>query len=122
MKHWYLMLWCRRLGRRMSQNERPNSCTVEIRCCSEDPAFDALAALGGQTVPMPFWQDLQGSDEVLSDLGALTTGKITATSDTAVIHNRGKAWSTNDLAGALAGSDPARQIAELVVTKPPHSN
>jgi hypothetical protein len=79
-----------------------------------DPAFDILASGGGQTTPMPFWQDLQGSDEVLSDTGSLSTGKITAVSDVAVIHNRGKAWSTNDLAGVLAGSDPARQIAELV--------
>jgi len=79
-----------------------------------DPAFDALASGGGQTTPMPFWQDLQGSDEVLSDTGSLTTGKITAASDVAVINNRGKAWSTMDLAGILAGSDPARQVAELV--------
>jgi hypothetical protein len=79
-----------------------------------DPAFDILASGGGQTTPMPYWQDLQGSDEVLSDTGSLSTGKITASSDSAVLHNRGKAWSTNDLAGVLAGSDPARQIAELV--------
>jgi hypothetical protein len=79
-----------------------------------DPAFAALAAGGGQTINMPFWQDLTGSDQVLSDTGALTTKKIVATQDAAVLHNRGDAWSTSDLAGILAGSDPMGTIAILV--------
>ena len=79
-----------------------------------DPAFAQIAAAGGQTVNMPFWQDLTGSDQVLSDLTSLTTKKITATQDAAVIHNRGDAWSTNDLAKYLSGDDPMGRIADLV--------
>jgi hypothetical protein len=78
------------------------------------PEFDALAGAGGQTVNMPFWNDLSGDDQVLTSGGSLTTKKLTTGKDLAVIHNRGDAWSYNDLAGLLAGSDPAAAIADLV--------
>ena len=75
--------------------------------------FDALAQGGGSTVNMPFWQDLSGADEVLSDSGSLTPAKISATKDIAVMNQRGKAWSTNDLAKFLSGDDPMSAIVDL---------
>lgn len=81
---------------------------------NQDPEFAMRAAAGGQTVNMPFWQDLSGDDQVLSDSGALTTKKIAASADIAAIHNRGDAWQTNDLAGLLAGDDPMAAIGDLV--------
>lgn len=71
---------------------------------------------GGTTVNMPFWADLDGDDEVLSDTNALTPGKISAKKDVAVLHFRGKAWSANDLAAQLSGDDPMGAIAELVAS------
>jgi hypothetical protein len=41
---------------------------------------------------MPFWQDLSGDDEVLSDTDPLDTDKIVASQDVAVLLMRGKAW------------------------------
>lgn len=76
--------------------------------------FDALANEGGRTVNMPFWQDLSGEEEVLSDTGSLTPAKIAASKDVAAMLQRGKAWSTNDLAGILAGSDPMGAIVDRV--------
>lgn len=76
--------------------------------------FDALASGPGKTVNMPFWNDLTGEDEVLSDTSALTPGKIVAAQDVAVKLMRGRAWSTNDLAGELAGDDPMSAIGDLV--------
>lgn len=81
---------------------------------SRSEEFDRLASSGAYTVNMPFWNDLTGEDEVLSDSGALTPGKITADQDVAVILRRGRAWGVNDLAKALAGDDPLRTIADLV--------
>lgn len=78
------------------------------------PEFDSLASGEGRTVNMPFWNDLTGDDEVLSDTDALTPEKITADQDIAVKLMRGKAWSTNDLAAALAGDDPMAAIGDLV--------
>ena len=79
-----------------------------------NPELDRLAQSGGTTINMPYWEDLSGDDEVLSDSGALTPGKITSGQDVAVLLMRGKAWSANDLAKALSGSDPMAAIGNLV--------
>lgn len=81
---------------------------------ANNPELDRLATSGGTTINMPYWEDLNGEDEVLSDDGALTPGKIVAGQDVAVLLMRGKAWSTNDLAKALSGSDPLKAIGDLV--------
>jgi hypothetical protein len=83
---------------------------------SSNPELDALATAGGKLINMPFWNDLTGDDEVLSDSGALTPQKITAGQDVAALYMRGKAWSTNDLAKAISGSDPMAAIGDLVAT------
>ncbi|PEJ57407.1 coat protein [Bacillus sp. AFS002410] len=79
-----------------------------------DQQFDDLAASSARTINMPYWNDLSGTSESLSDSGALTPDKITAGQDIAVILRRGKAWSSNDLAANLAGSDPMKAIGDLV--------
>lgn len=76
--------------------------------------LNQLITGGGLTLQMPFWKDLQGDDEVLSDQRALTPGKIGSGKDIAALLLRGKAWGANDLAGALAGDDPMNAIAERV--------
>jgi hypothetical protein len=81
---------------------------------TQDSRFDALATSGGRLLNMPFWNDLTGDDEVLSDSGSLTPDKINAGQDIAALYMRGKAWQVNDLAKALSGSDPMAAIAELV--------
>lgn len=79
-----------------------------------NPELDRLASAGGKLINMPFWNDLTGADEVLSDSGALTPAKIDAGQDIAVLLMRGKAWSVNDLATALSGDDPMGAIGDLV--------
>jgi len=76
--------------------------------------FDRLASSGAKTINMPYWTDLTGADEVLSDTGALTPDKIGTGEDVATILRRGKAWGANDLAANLAGDDPMRAIGDLV--------
>lgn len=78
------------------------------------PELDRLASSGGKLINMPFWEDLTGDDEVLSDTDALTVGKITAAQDVAALLTRGRAWSVNDLAKALSGDDPMAAIGDLV--------
>ena len=81
---------------------------------ARNPELDRLASSGGKLVNMPFWEDLSGDDEVLSDTDALTVGKITAAQDVAALLARGRAWSVNDLAKALSGDDPLAAIVDLV--------
>ncbi len=79
-----------------------------------DPQFAGLTDAGGSTVNMPFWNDLTGEDEDLSDQNPLSTDGIDSAQDVAVMNNRGKAWKHNDLAKIFAGSDPAGAASELV--------
>ena len=76
-----------------------------------DPEFDALAAQGGTHVDMPFWQDLSGDREILSDSGSLTPAKLTTSGDIARIHNDAKSWAWNILAKLASGADPASALA-----------
>jgi hypothetical protein len=81
---------------------------------ARNPELDRLASSGGKLINMPFWEDLTGNDEVLSDKTALTVGKIEAGQDVAALLTRGRAWSVNDLAKALSGDDPMAAIGDLV--------
>lgn len=70
---------------------------------------------GGNTINMPFWQDLSGESEVLSATGtALSVNPITSGQDQAVVQFRGKAWGVNEVAAALSGGDPMNAIGDLV--------
>lgn len=77
------------------------------------PELGILGRQGGDTIQMPFWKDLSGSEEILSDTTPLTVDKITTDRDIAVLHARGKAWGANDLAKALSGADPMAAIGDL---------
>lgn len=76
--------------------------------------LNSLALSGGRLINMPYWNDLDGEDEVLSDINALDVERITSGQDIAVLLMRGKAWSVNDLAKALSGDDPMQVIGQLV--------
>jgi len=69
---------------------------------------------GGGTVNLPFFNDLTGDAENLSDSAALTVGNITSSKDVAAVIGRGRAFSVNDLAGVFSGADPAMAIIDLL--------
>lgn len=81
---------------------------------SNDAQLNALAEKGGIMIQMPFFTDLTGDDEVLSDTVALSPGKIQTSKDVARLQLRGRAWGVNDLAQALSGDDPMKAIGDLV--------
>lgn len=72
------------------------------------------AGFGGKTVNMPFWNDLSGDDGIVTE-GDIPVGNLTTAQDVAVILRRAKAWGMNDLAVDLAGNDPMRKLADLLV-------
>ena len=79
-----------------------------------NPKLNELVTAGGKTMNMPFWQDLTGDDEIITESGSLTPDKITAGKDVACLLIRGKAWGAHELAGALAGADPMAAVGDLV--------
>ena len=69
---------------------------------------------GGTTINMPFWQDLDGDDEVWSSGHETVPDKMTSNKDMAAILTRIKSWGAEDLAGMFAGSDPMAAIGRMV--------
>jgi len=98
----------------MLEQSVTKSALIQAGIVIPDPALDTLASSGGTLLTMPFFQDLTGVDEILSDSGALTVGAIAATYDKARLHTRGRAFGSNDLAAAIAGTDPMAAIATYV--------
>ena len=84
---------------------------IQSGLVAQDNNLNGQIGTGGRSINMPFWQDLSGADEVLSDTGSLTAGAITTAQDIAVILRRGRAFGENDLAVALSGDDPGAAIA-----------
>lgn len=80
----------------------------------QNSQIDDVAGGGGTTAQMPFFTDLSGNSEVLSDSTPLTVNPIGTSKDIAVINHRGKAWGANDLAKAKSGDDPMAAIGDLV--------
>jgi hypothetical protein len=90
------------------------SVLIESGIAVSNDERDRLVTQGGKLINMPFWKPITGEDEVLSDSAPLTPAKITADADIAALLIRGKAWSANELAGALAGDSPMRAIGAQV--------
>src|SRR6185436_12547360 len=81
---------------------------------SYEPELDALASSAGQTVKMPYFKDLTGNRQILSDSASLNVSKITSGQDIARIQNDANAWSVNTLARWISGEDPMKAIATLL--------
>nr|BDD44476.1 hypothetical protein 5 [Bacilli bacterium]BDD44720.1 hypothetical protein 2 [bacterium] len=69
---------------------------------------------GGDSVNMPFWNDLEGDPQAIQSDYALVPQKITSGKDVARVFQFGQAWSSEDLAAELAGDDPMQAIASRV--------
>lgn len=88
---------------------------IKSGIAASDPQIAALCAaagFGGKTINLPYWNGIDGDEEVLTDAGTLTINPITAGQDVAVALRRGKAWGSNDLSAEIAGSDPIKMVAD----------
>lgn len=79
-----------------------------------NPVLNQLITGGGTTITIPAFKDLTGNSQVLSDTTSLETKKLASKKDVACVLYRGDAWSNNELAGALSGTDPAQVVAQSV--------
>ena len=85
---------------------------IQSGIVATDEEFNTLSLGGGTTVQMPFFNDLVGTDTVIASGGTLVPEDMTTGRDVAALHNRQHAWSAEDLAGILAGSDPSGVFAQ----------
>lgn len=87
---------------------------VQSGIIAPDSELDSLASGGGMLINMPYFNDLDGDSEELSDTIPLSVTGITSGQDAARLQMRGKAWGANELAGSLSGSDPMGVIGSKV--------
>lgn len=78
------------------------------------PEFDKLASEAARTHNMPFFEDLQGESEAILEDVKITPKKIGSNKDVSTTILRQNMWGASNLAAALAGSDPAKAIGDLV--------
>jgi hypothetical protein len=90
------------------------SALIQSGIAVQNDKLDNLVTQGGKLINMPFWTQITGNDEVLSDSTPLTPDKIGTSQDVAALLIRGKAWSANELASALAGSSAMQAIGAQV--------
>ncbi|QGF21709.1 major capsid protein [Bacillus phage vB_BcM_Sam46] len=96
------------------QKTLEKSALVQSGIVEHNAEFDTLASGPNTLVDMPYWTDLTGDSEVMSDDGFLTPGKIGTAQDTAKKHGRGRAWGANGLSALLSGDDPMGAIGDRV--------
>ena len=98
----------------MEQYSKENSALIQSGVAVADSRVAANITAGGTLVHMPFWNDLSGDDEVLSDSASLQTDKITSGQDIGAVMYRGRGWSVNELAAVLSGSDPMGSLMNKI--------
>lgn len=76
--------------------------------------FDRLASEAAPIHNMPYFEDLQGDSENVTEGTDLTAKKITSNKDVSTTIRRAAMWSATDLSAALAGADPMAAIGNLV--------
>ena len=80
----------------------------------QSPVLYNNLAGGSNTFTFPFWKDLSGDSEVLTEISDMTVQNITADKMIARRQLRGKAWGANDLAAQLSGDNPIQAIGDRV--------
>ncbi len=95
----------------VKQETMQNSALFTSGLVAEDNRIAVGTRAGGETVHLPFWNDLEGDAEEISDQRDLTVGKLSTGQDIAAAQYLGKAFGHNDLVGLLAGDDPAGAVA-----------
>ena len=80
---------------------------------TNDAEMNRLASATAPISNLPFFNDLSGDSEVMTE-GPIEAAKITTAQDAAPVVRRVKMWAATGLSAALAGSDPMRAIGDLV--------
>lgn len=97
---------------------KERSAIIQSGAMVADADLSNLLSGGGLTFNQPFWQDLSREDEenISNDNPSdkSTPNKIGAGKEIQVRLSRNNSWSTMDLTGTLAGSDPMQAIAARV--------
>jgi hypothetical protein len=71
---------------------------------------------GGLFVKVPFYNQLTGTSQRLTDSTSLVPGKISTATDVGVVVHRGNAWASRELATIISGDNPQKEVAKQVAS------
>ena len=98
----------------VSNRTKELSALFQSGIITASPAFDALASEAAPIHNMPFFEDLTGASEDVLEGSDLTAKKITSNKDVSTTIRKANMWAATDLAAALAGADPMKEIGDKV--------
>jgi len=81
---------------------------------TQDNRFRELAMSGGDTLEMPFFQDLGGNSEPLEVGTNISVARMSESKDVARRLGRARGWTINDLESELTGTDVVQEVANRV--------
>lgn len=94
------------------------SSIIQSGMAVQDGTMNEFLRGGGQTINLPFWNQLSMSDEANistdDETSSSTPKKMTAGKNIAIRHGLNQSWSAMDLASTLAGSDPMMALGNQV--------
>jgi hypothetical protein len=96
------------------ERTKEKSALFQSGIISTDPRIDEQLNGGGDLINMPFFNDLDGDDQVRDTDSTLTVNNITTGKDIARLHARAQAWGVEDLAAELSGANPMEAIGDRV--------
>lgn len=108
-------LWVPYLREQTAENSRLFQSGILV----DDPVIDEKLGMGGNSIHIPFWQDL-GSDGTADTAqgddpaSKLTPGKVESEEQVAALLQRVVSFGAADLAAALAGDDPMGVVADRI--------
>ena len=79
------------------------------------PVDGVVVPDGGDSVVVPFFNDLQGDLQMMQTDTEITVNKVTTGADVARVLYPAAAWGSEDLAADLAGADPMELIADRIM-------
>jgi hypothetical protein len=95
------------------QKTTEKSALIQSGIMVNNQELDTLASGPNTLIDMPYFNDLDGDSEVMTDDGYITPDKITTGADKAKKQARTRAWGSNGLSAFLSGADPSKAIASL---------
>lgn len=90
------------------------SALIQSGIIENNEKFDELASGPSTLINMPFWEDLEGEEETVTQDGFYTPLNINANKDVARQQFIGNAWGANNLTSLLSGDDPMAAIGDRV--------
>lgn len=97
----------------IEENTKVNA-LIKSGIVQPDAQLDVLAERGGKSISLPFFNTLEGDDEVLGVDKELSPATVKSSMDACSLQLRGKSWKVSDLESSISGEDVMKAVTQQV--------